>query len=89
MKSCKQQTISFEEHNEIGARLQEFRNYLISLECILQMRYSDKKLNSLSYAATNCIDSLRCMLDDLVCEEFIDKEDHEVCSVYYRNGTDR
>lgn len=78
--------ITFEEHIEIGSRLKEIYDYLMKLDIKLSKAYGNNGLNGIGFSsrvATGAVGVLRSKLDDKVCEEYKEKQDHEVVSVYY------
>lgn len=77
--------ITFEEHIEIGERLKEIYDYLMNLDIKISNAYGGG-LNDIGFnsrIATGAVGVLRSKLDDRVCEEYKEKQDHEVVSVYY------
>lgn len=82
-------TITFEEHIEIGSKLNEIYKYLMKLDIKLSNSYgkcSHKSIGWHSRKATDAVGVLRSKLDDKICLEYKEKPDHEVVGVYYGNS---
>jgi len=75
--------LSFDEHESLGYKLSEIRNYLMETETMLINAYGTKVTCK---KAIDDIDLLRNWLDDKVCAEHPEKTNKEVFAVYYGNG---
>jgi hypothetical protein len=81
---------TFNEHEENGKKLQQIYDYVLELSIRTANKYGlndvvTKKAND----AYKAISGLKSALDDKVCSEHPNKPDHEVTSVYYRNGKNK
>ena len=83
----KKNKFSYEKHNEVGIKLHEIREYLLTLDCEIADAYpKNSKVFKSSYKVYRAINQLKATLDDCVCGENPDKSDQDVVTVYYRNG---
>jgi hypothetical protein len=78
--------MTLDEHWELGKKLQDIRNALVT-ECVeLDGIYGKTKEYGLTLErAVKWIDSVRSKLDDRLFNEYPELETKEGCKYYYRN----
>jgi len=81
---------SFNEHEKNGENLQGIYEYVLDLSIRTANKYGCNDVAAKkAYDAYKAIMALKSALDDKVCSEHLNKPDHEVTSVYYRNGKNK
>ena len=81
--SPKKPGYTLEEHEKLGLELQTMRDRLVFMTTELSKAYPFK-VSDIAKKASQCIDSLRNVLDDKVCQE--NQTCEEAGRVYYRAG---
>jgi hypothetical protein len=75
---------SFNDHIIFGSFLKYLRNTLLYLTIeSCKQHGKTKRITKLIQKLESAIDSLRCELDNLVCSEFKNISDQDVCGCYY------
>lgn len=74
---------SLEQHEQLGLELQTMRDRLGEITVELSMAYPFK-ISDITKKAQWHLDSLRCILDDKVCEE--NQQSKDATRVYFRAG---
>lgn len=81
--------LTYEEHAELGEKLQHLQVDLVNLTAHLSSAYGkSRRISSLSKKVVQALDALRCELDNLACAEnprdlFPDREPQRL---YYGKG---
>jgi hypothetical protein len=78
--------MTLDEHWELGRKLQDIRNALVTEGVELDGIYGKSEgLGTTLERAVKLIDNVRSKLDDLLFKEYPELETKEGCKYYYRN----